>query len=113
MPERRTTPRKKIQVYLRVLNDDTGEILGHMVEVSSTGLQLETVGTLPVDKDHFLRIELTPDLGTVPYIVFIARSRWCRIDHLQPNLYHVGFELKEILPEDRDVFQRILQKFGT
>ncbi len=45
MPERRTTPRKKFVFYMRVLNDDTQEILGHMVEVGADGLQLET--TMP------------------------------------------------------------------
>ena len=44
MAEKRTVPRKNFSFYMRVLNDDTGEILGHMVEVSAIGLRLETVG---------------------------------------------------------------------
>ncbi|NOH02013.1 MAG: PilZ domain-containing protein [Chloroflexi bacterium] len=113
MPERRTAPRKNISFYMRVLNDDTGEILGHMVEVSAVGLRLETVGPLPLDKDYYMRLELTPDLGNVPYIVFLARSKWCKIDDIQPNLFRVGFELVEVLPEDKAVFRRILLKYGT
>lgn len=113
MPEHRTTPRKNINFYLRVLNDDTQEILGHMVEVSIDGLRLETTGNLPVPKDYFLRLELTPDLGTVPYIVFAAQTKWCKIDEILPNLYRVGFKIIEIIPEDKDVFQRILQKYGS
>ena len=73
MPEKRTVPRKKFNLYMRVLNDDTGEILGHMVEISSTGLRLETVGPLPTNVDYYLRIELTPDLGSMPFIIFVAR----------------------------------------
>jgi len=113
MSERRTTPRKSVSFYMRVLNDDTGDILGHMVEVGAIGLRLETVGPLPLNKDFYMRLELTPDLGGVPYIVFLARSKWCKIDHIQPNLFHVGFELIEILPEDMEIFLRILQKFGS
>lgn len=113
MPDKRTTPRKNFSFYMRVLNDDTEEILGHMVEVSSTGLRLETVGPLPLNKDYYLRIEITPDLGSVPFIVFIARTKWCKMDVIQPNLFRVGFEIIEIVPEDRDVFLRILEKFGT
>ena len=113
MPERRTTPRKNVSFYMRVLNDDTEEILGHMVEVSLIGLRLETVGPLPLEKDFYMRLELTPDLGNVPYIVFLARSKWCKIDDIQPNLFRVGFELLEILPEDREVFQRILRKYAS
>ena len=79
MPERRTTPRKKFSFYMRVLNDDTQEILGHMVEVGEIGLQLETTVPLPLQKDFYLRLELTPDLADRPFIIFIARTKWCKI----------------------------------
>ena len=112
MPEKRTTPRKKFNMYMRVLDDDTGEILGHMVEVSAIGLRLETVGPLPVSKDYYLRIELTPDLGDTAFTIFVARSKWCKIDAIQPNLYQVGFEIIEIMPEDKQIFLRIIQKYA-
>lgn len=113
MPEQRTTPRKAIPVYMRVLNDDTQVILGHMVEVSDIGLRLETTVELPVEKDYYLRLELTPDLGSLPYIVFAARSKWCKMDTILPNLYRVGFQIIEILPEDKAIFSRVLQKYGA
>ena len=113
MPERRTMPRKNFSFYMRVLDYDTQGILGHMVEVSASGLRLETVDTLPIDKDYYLRLELTPELGGLPYIVFIARSKWCKIGEIQPNLYRVGFEIIEIMPEDKEIFIRILEKFGS
>ncbi|MDP1548495.1 MAG: PilZ domain-containing protein [Anaerolineales bacterium] len=113
MSERRTAPRKKFSLYMRVLNDDTQEILGHMVEVSAIGLRLETVGPLPTGREYYLRLELTPELGDVPYIVFIARSKWCKMDDIQPNLFRVGFEIVEIMPEDREIFLRILERFGS
>ena len=113
MPERRDTSRKKFVFYMRVLDDDTQAILGHMVEVSATGLRLETVGPRPLNKEYYLRVELTADLGNVPYIIFIARTRWCNIDNIQPNLYHVGFAIEEIMPEDKEIFLRILEKYGS
>jgi hypothetical protein len=113
MPERRTAPRKSFSFYMRVLNDDTQEILGHMVEISKTGFRLETTESLPLEKDYYLRLELTSDLGDVPYIVFIARSKWCKIDEIQPNLYRVGFEIVEALPEDHQVLQRIFDKYAA
>lgn len=113
MQERRTAPRRNFSFYMRVLNDDTQEILGHMVEISKVGFRLETTVALPLEKDYYLRLELTPDLGDVPYIVFIARSKWCKSDDVQPNLYRVGFELVEVLPEDRQVLQRIMDKYAA
>lgn len=113
MPERRTTPRRKFSFYMRVIDDDTQEILGHMVEVSAIGLQLETSVPFLINKDYYLRVELTPDLGDMPYIVFIGRTKWCKMDVIQPNLYYVGFEIAEIMPDDKQIFLRILEKYGS
>jgi hypothetical protein len=55
---------------------------------------------------------LTPELGDRPYIVFIARTKWCRIDDIEPNLYHVGFQVIEIMPDDKQIFLRVLAKYG-
>jgi hypothetical protein len=112
MPERRTQPRKKFSLYIRVLDDDTQEQVGHMVEVSADGFKLETSTALPLDKDYYLRVELTPELADRPFIIFIARSRWCKTGIL-PNLYHCGFQIIEIMPDDKEVFQNIVRKYPS
>ena len=112
MPERRTTPRKKFDYYLRVVDDDTQERLGHLVEVSALGFQLDTTAPHPAEKDYYLRVELTPDLGDRPFIIFIGRSKWCKMDGIEANLYHVGFQMMEIMPDDKEIFLGILKKYG-
>jgi hypothetical protein len=113
MPERRTAPRKKFSFYMRVLNDDTQEMLGHMVEVGALGLQLETSMPLPLQKDYYLRLELNSEVADRPYMVFIACTKWCKMDDIEPNLYRVGFEIVEIMPDDKEIFLRILAKYGS
>ncbi len=113
MPERRTVPRKKFVLYLRVMDDDSQEQLGHMVEVSAVGLQLETSAPILIERDYYLRLELTAELADRPYIVFVARSKWCKTDDIQPNLYRVGFSIREILPEDKEIFLNLVQKYGS
>ncbi|GAB4547462.1 MAG: hypothetical protein Fur002_23490 [Anaerolineales bacterium] len=113
MPERRTVPRKKFHLYMRVMNDDTQEQMGHMVEVSAIGLQLETTAPLPLEKDYYLRLELTSELADRPFIVFIARTKWHKPDEIQPNLYRVGFAIVEILPDDQQIFLNIVKKYGS
>jgi hypothetical protein len=98
---------------MRVMNDDTQKQMGHMIEVSATGLQLETSAPLPLEKDYYLRLELTSELADRPYIVFIATSKWCKTDEIQPNLYRVGFAIVEILPEDKQVFINLVRKYSA
>ena len=113
MPERRTVPRKKFALYMRVMDDDTGVQLGHMIEVSATGLQLETTKKPPLERDYYLRLELTAELADRPFIVFIARTKWVKSDDIQPNLFHVGFAITEILPDDKQIFVNLVQKYGS
>ncbi len=113
MPERRTTPRRKFDYYMRVDDDDTQKLLGHMVQVSAIGLQLETTASLPLEKDYYLRLELTAELAEHPFIIFLARTKWCRIDDIHPNLFHVGFEISEIMPEDHKIIMDIIKKYGS
>ena len=113
MPERRTTPRRKFDYYMRVVDDDTQKIIGHMVQVSAIGLQLETTAPLPLQKDYYLRLELTAELADRPFIIFRARTKWCKIDDIHPNLYHVGFAVMEIMPEDQKVILDIIKKYGS
>ena len=112
MPERRTVPRKKFNMYMRVIDDDTQETLGHMVDVSPDGLQLETAAELPINKDYYLRVELTPELADRPFMVFIAKSKWSRPGNI-PYLFYTGFKIVEIMPDDKAIFETIVKKFGA
>ena len=112
MAERRTVPRQKFQLYMRVLDDDTQKILGHMVDVSADGLQLETSVELPIGNDFYLRVELTPELADRPYMVFVAKSRWCKPGNI-PFLFYTGFQIIEIMPDDKVIFESIAKKFGS
>jgi len=112
MAEKRTVPRKKFNMYMRVLDDDTQETLGHMVDISADGLQLETSAALPVNKDYYMRVELTPDVADRPFMIFLARSRWSKPGNI-PFLFYTGFHIVEIMPDDKQVFMAIAKKFGS
>jgi hypothetical protein len=46
-------------------------------------------------------------------MVFLARSKWCKVDPLDPFCYNVGFQLINISPEDIKIFSRMMEKYGT
>jgi hypothetical protein len=112
MAERRTIPRKKFNMYMRVLDDDTQQTIGHMVDISPDGLQLETSAALPTDKDYYLRVELTPELADRPFMIFVAKSRWCKPGNI-PFLFYTGFSIVEIMPDDKEIFLTLVKKFGS
>ena len=112
MPEKRRMPRKKFETYMRVLDDDTEATVGHLVEVSPTGLRLETTAPIPLGREFSVHMELTPDISDRLFMFVSIRAKWCKPDTIMPNLYRVGFEIINITPHDHDIYQRLVDIYG-
>ena len=97
---------------MKVLDDDTEQIVGHLVEISMTGMRLETAAPFPSEREYRLHMELTPDISDKLFMFFSARSKWCKPDTIMPNLYLVGFQITEISPHDQEIYQRLLELYG-
>ena len=113
MNERRNLRRKVFSYYMQLVDNDTQELVGHLVEISSGGFKLDTQNPIPINKDIRFRMELTSDVADKPYLVFLARSRWCKIDPFDPFVYNIGFQLINISPGDIEIFNRMIEKYGT
>ena len=113
MPEQRKMNRRHFSDYLRLMNENTGELVGHLADISTGGFKLECKNPIASDLDFLLRMDATNDVADKDYLVFAARSRWCQRDPHDPTLYNVGFQLTKIAPEDVDIFVRIFEKYGS
>jgi len=112
MPEKRKAPRRKFSFYMRVLDDETEETVGHLVEVSIRGMRLETAAPLPMGQEYNVHMELTPDVSDNLFMFVSIRTKWCKTDDIMPNLYRVGFEITKISEHDHEIYQRLLDMYG-
>ena len=113
MPERRKLGRREFSDYLRLMNENTGELVGHLSDISTGGFKMESKKPIGTNLDFLLRMDNTNAVADKDHLVFSARSRWCRPDPADPALYNVGFELIDIAPEDIEIFIRIFEKYGS
>jgi hypothetical protein len=113
MPERRTIPRRKFAYYMKVYDEQTGQVLGYLSDISTTGFRLDCNSPLSLEKAYTLNLELTSDLASKSYMIFKAQTRWCKVDPTDPTTYQVGFELKSIAPSDNMIYQRMVQLYGS
>ena len=112
MDERRHLERKDFSYYMRLIDNDTQKLVGHLVDISSGGFKLDSQSAIPLNKDFRLRMDLSSEVANKPAMVFVARSKWCRVDPLDPFIYNVGFQLVSISPSDLDIINRIMEKYG-
>lgn len=113
MPERRQSERKDFSYYMRLIDTQTQELVGHLVDISTGGFKLDSPKPLPLEKDYQLHLDLTSEVASKPFMVFKARSKWCQSDPLDPFVYNVGFQITEMAPVDMEIFNRIVEKYGT
>ena len=113
MPERRKLERRVFSDYLRIMNENTGELVGHLADISTGGFKIDSKTPIVANLDFLLRMDNANDVAEKDHLVFEARSRWCRKDSVDPTLYNVGFQLIEIAPEDIEIFLRIFEKHGS
>lgn len=111
--ERRRRERRTFSHYMRLMNENTGELVGHLVNISPEGFRLECLRAIPVGQDFALRVELPHDVTDKPYMVFVARSKWCRPDRIDPTLFDVGFEVADMAPGDKEIFRLIFERYGA
>ena len=110
--ERRREKRTRLYYFLQVLDPDSLEVVGHLMDVSRLGIAMDTTRPLPVGKEFRFRIDTTPEVADKVYIQFDARVRWCKPDKIQPNFYNIGFEITAIVPQDSEIIQNIADRYG-
>lgn len=113
MPERRRLDRRSFSYYMRVTNDETGELVGHLTDISTGGFKLDCIKPVQPNTVFLLRIDLTPDIAIKEFMIFRAMSRWCRADRFDPTSFNVGFQITEMTPTDMEIFVRMFELYGT
>jgi hypothetical protein len=113
MADKRKIGRRDFTYYMQVTNDLTKEVLGYLSDISTGGFKLDSQKPITPGQDFRVHIELTPEIADKVVMVFIARSKWCHRDHIDPNTYNVGFEITNMVPSDMAIFQRMFEKYGT
>jgi hypothetical protein len=104
--------RKEFFYYTRLIDNDTLEIVGHLTDISTGGFKLDSQVPIPINKDIRFLMNLTSEIADKPFMIFAARSKWCKVDPIDPYVYNIGFQLLRIAPDDLKIFNRMIEKYG-
>lgn len=104
--------RREFFYYTRLIDNDTLEIVGHLTDISVGGFKLDSQVPIPINKEFRFLLNLTSEVADKPFMIFVARSRWCKVDPIDPYVYNVGYQLLRISPEDLEIFKRLMEKYG-
>ena len=113
LDDRRRLGRKDFSYYMPLIDCDTKELVGHLADISSGGFRMDSLSPIPPNKDIQFRLDLNSEVANKPFMIFVARSKWCKVDLQDPFCYNVGFQLINISPEDVETFNRLMEIYGT
>jgi len=113
MADKRKINRRDFTYYMQVTDELSKQLIGYLTDISTGGFRLDCPKQIPSGQEFRMQIQLTPDVAEKNSMSFIARSKWCHTDHVDPNTYNVGFEIVNMAPGDLVIFQRMFDKYGA
>ena len=113
MDEKRVNNRRDFSYYMQLTDAVTKQLVGHLADISTGGFKLDSDGPIQLEKEFRFHLALTPDVASKPFMIFRAQSKWSHPDPIDPFVYNTGFHIVEMHPEDRGIFNRVLQLYGT
>ena len=97
--------------YSRVFDQKTGELLGHMIDITPAGAMLVSEKPMEIGKLYHLEMELPDELSTEQFLVFEARSVRVSQDVI-PEFYDTGMQLINVAPSDIALIEKLVESFG-
>lgn len=113
MQERRSTKRIKISYYVPVVNADSYEQLGILLEITPDGLLVDSNKLVPLDLPLRLRLDLTDETFEQPFLTFTAQAKWTRPDRMEPSFYNIGFQITQLADGDKEILEKIMEKYAS
>ena len=111
MDDRRTRKRVYRMFYSRIRDRHSGDLIGHLVDLTPEGLLVVSETPIEVGQVVFMQMELPEDVSEKQFIKFDVQAAWCRTD-MDPSFYDLGFQFVEILPEDLSIIRHFIEAYG-
>ena len=111
MVNKRKYERFQISFFLRILDKDTDKAMGHVVDISVSGMRVLTDRPVSQDRDYTLAIDLTKDINFEQEVIFTSKCVWIEQD-LSSGAYNCGFQLQNVTEKDQAIILKLIELFG-
>jgi len=110
--DRRSLKRRHLIYYLRVFRVADGQLLGHLVDISSKGIMLVCEHPLAENLDYDMRMMLPFSINGKNELRLKGRNVYCKPD-VNPSFYCAGFELTELTDREvTEVIDHLIKHYG-
>lgn len=111
MEKGRVLERRHLIYYLRVFDRNTGQLIGHLTNITSEGAMLTSEAPIEINTIFQLGMELPSNIKQDRQITFDAKSLWCKKD-TDIGLYETGFQIQNLDSENTKIIEHLIEDFG-
>jgi hypothetical protein len=108
--EKRKSKRWYLIMYLRVHDQETGELLGHLVDINKEGMRLVSDNPIPSNQTFRLWVDVPKDSASRQRIELDAESLWSARD-VNPDFFDTGFRIRNISTPALLQLQLLIEEF--
>ena len=110
---KRAKPRHNLYLYLKVVDIETLEPIGRVVDMTTDGMLLVNDGAFKVGSLHNAKIILTGDLFdlTMGDIEISFTIQWSKPD-INPSLFVNGAKFTNLTPQASRTIEKVIRKFS-
>ena len=111
MIDKRRLKRRHLIYYLRIFDVKSGDLVGHMVDITTEGFMLMSEREIEPSRTFTFRMDLPAYILGKKSIVFETTSVWSRED-INPDFFNTGFRLQNINEEEVTIIKRMIYEYG-
>ena len=111
MSERRKRKRGNLAYFTRVFNLASGDLLGHLADLTPDGLMLISDQPIYTDVEFHIQVDLSDSPFEEGSLEFKARSVWC-VPDLDPKQWNTGFMITEITDANKSIVEKVIQEYS-
>jgi hypothetical protein len=109
--ELRKLKRRHLIYYLEVFNQETGKLMGHLVDMTVNGIMLISKEPIPPGQTFSLRMIMPEDSCAEREVYFTATSTHSAQD-VNPDFYATGFTTPDLDKRNRQLFTDLINQVG-
>lgn len=109
--ETRKLKRRHLIYYLEVIDGTSGELLGHLVDLTVEGIKLISKKKIETGKNFTLKMIMPEEYSRERFVRFQATSMWSRPD-INPDFFATGFKAANLDTNARNLFQDLINQVG-
>ncbi len=109
--DQRRAQRRHLIYYLKVIDKETDQPLGFLVDITTRGMMLMSETPIESNKLFHLKILLQTELSEKQYLNFEAKSKWCK-NGINSDFYDTGFELIDVDVSEFKEIEEIIDALG-